>query len=180
MTYDRTKAARIGKLCLAGFVLLLILSLVPAFCGCVPRVMVVPDNASIGEPRTFEKDGITLTLTDRFVEKESELGFYGYYVSDFCGVVVMKEDFSLEEGMAALSPEEYTANVIANNGYTGVKPQSRDGLWFYEGGSGSTRNYSYIFKGSDAFWIVQYLCMSADAPAFEDLFFLWASGVEVE
>ena len=41
-----------------------------------------------------------LTLTDRFSEQESEQGFDPYYMSDFCGVVVLKEEFSLEEGLA--------------------------------------------------------------------------------
>lgn len=156
---------------------LLILSVLSAFSGCI---MVIPTNDSIGEPKTFEKGGITLTLTDRFVEQESELGFFGYYVSDFCGVVVIKEEFTLEEGLEDLPLEEYVANVIRNNGHTGIKPQNKDDLWFYVSDSGKTRSYSYSFKGSDAFWIVQYLCMTADAPELEDLFHLWASAVEVE
>lgn len=158
----------------------LLLTALLIFSGCIPRVMVIPDNDSIGEPKVFEKDGIQLTLTDRFVEQESELGFYAYYVSDFCGVVVMKEEFTLEEGLADRSLETYVNNVIANNGHTGIEAQNRDGLWFYVKDSGATRSYSYSFKGSDAFWIVQYLCMSADAPQLEDLFFLWANTVEVE
>lgn len=149
------------------------------FCGCFPQVMVIPDNDSIGESKVFEKDGLKLTLTDKFTETPSQLGFYAYYAADFCGVVVLKEEFSLEEGLADLSLEEYVANVIANNGHTGIQPQSKDDLWFYVSDSGATRRYSYSFKGSDAFWIVQYLCRTADAPMFEDLFFLWASSVEV-
>ncbi|MBQ5866967.1 MAG: hypothetical protein IIW56_09870 [Oscillospiraceae bacterium] len=167
------------------FSLLLAFSLV--FCGCFPRtmvkpdgVMVIPDNDAIGEPMTFETEGIKLTLTDKFIEKESELGFYAYYVSNFCGVVVLKEDFSLEEGLADRSLEEYVGSVIANNGHTDIKPQNKDDLWFYVRDSGGTRTYSYSFKGSDAFWIVQYLCMTSDAPMLEDLFYLWANCVEVE
>jgi len=167
------------------FALLFTFSLV--LCGCLPgimikpdNVMVIPDNDSIGEPKTFEKDGITLLLTDQFTERKSELGFYAYYVSDFCGVVVLKEDFSLEEGLAELPLEEYVGNVIANNGHTDIEPQNKDDLWFYVRDSGGTRSYSYSFKGSDAFWIVQFLCMTSDAPMFEDLFYLWANSVEVE
>lgn len=149
-------------------------------CGCLPPVMIIPDNDSIGEPQTFEKDGIKLTLTDRFVEKESERGFDAYYVSNFCGVVVLKEEFTLEEGLADRSLEEYITNVITNNGHTDIKPQNKDGLWFYVKESGNTRCYSYCFKGSEAFWIVQYLCMTSDAPVLEDMFILWAQSVEVE
>jgi len=171
--------------------LIVISSLLLAFSlvlsGCLPRtmvkpndVMIIPDNDFIGEPKIFEAEGIKLLLTDKFIEKESELGFYAYYVSNFCGVVVLKEEFSLEEGLADRSLEEYVANVIANNGHTDIEPQNKDDLWFYVSDSGETRSYSYSFKGSDAFWIVQYLCMTSDAPVFEDLFYLWANGVEVE
>ena len=149
-------------------------------CGCFPGVMVIPDNDSIGEPKTFEKDGIKLTLTENFIEKESELGFYAYYVTNFCGVVVLKEDFSLEEGLADRTLEEYVGSVIANNGHTGVEPQNQDDLWYYVRDKDGTRSYSYSYKGSDAFWIVQFICMTSDAPQLEDLFYLWANCVEVE
>ena len=161
-------------------VLSLLLSCSLLFCGCFPKIMVIPDNDSIGESKIFEKEGIKLTLTDKFIEKESELGFYAYYVSDFCGVVVLKEEFSLEEGLADRSLEEYIGNVITNNGHTDIKPQNKDDLWFYVSDSGETRSYSYTFKGSNAFWIVQYLCVSSDANELEDLFFLWANSVDVE
>lgn len=159
-------------------------ALVLAFCfvlsGCIPGIMVIPDSSDIGEPKVFEKDGIKLTLTDRFTEQKSELGFYGYYVTNFCGVVVLKEEFSLEEGLADSSLETYVSNVIRNNGHTDVTPQNRDGLWFYVSDTDTTRRYSFSFKGSDAFYIVQYLCAIPDAPALEDLIFLWAGCVEVE
>ena len=161
-------------------VLSLLLSCSLLFCGCFPKIMVIPDNDSIGEPKIFEKEGIKLTLTDKFIEKESESGFYAYYVSDFCGVVVLKEEFSLEEGLADRPLEEYIGNVITNNGHTDIKPQNKDDLWFYVRDSGETRSYSYSFKGSNAFWIVQYLCVSSDANELEDLFFLWANSVDVE
>ena len=114
------------------------------------------------------------------IEKESELGFYAYYVSNFCGVVVLKEDFSLEEGLADRSLEEYIGNVITNNGHTGIEPQNKDDLWFYVRDNNGTRSYSYSYKGSNAFWVVQFLCMTSDAPKLEDQFCLWANSVEVE
>jgi len=147
--------------------------------GRMPGVMAIPDNDSIGEPKVFEKDGIKLTLTDRFVETESEVGFDAYYTSDFCGVVVLKEDFTLEEGLEDCPIDEYINSVIENNGHKGVQAQNVDDLWFYVKDEGATQVYSYSYKGSDAFWIVQFICMKKDAPALEDLFYLWASSVEV-
>lgn len=145
-----------------------------------PLVMTIPGNDLIGEPQTFEKEGIALLLTDKFVEQKSERGFYAYYVTNFCGVCVLKEEFSLEEGLAERTLEDYIFNVIENNGHTDVKPHSWDGLLFYRSQSGMTVSYSYVFKGSDAFWIVQYLCLTSDEPMLKDLFYLWANTVEVE
>jgi len=166
------------KRLIAVFSMLVSLSLL--LCGCFPNIMVIPNKDSIGESKAFEKDGIQLTLTDKFTETESQRGFYAYYVADFCGVVVLKEDFSLEAGLSERPLEEYIKNVIKNNGHTDIEPQNSDGLWFYVKDSGGYRTYSYSFKGSNAFWIVQFICRSSDAPAFEDLFFLWANSVEVE
>ncbi|MBP3412774.1 MAG: hypothetical protein J6K89_05880 [Oscillospiraceae bacterium] len=103
----------------------LLLSCGLLLCGCFPEIMLVPDQDSIGQPKIFEKDGIKLTLTDKFIEKESEVGFYAYYVSNHCGVVVLKEDFSLEEGLANRSLEEYVGNVIANNGHTDIELKTK-------------------------------------------------------
>ena len=160
------------------FALLLSFSLL--LSGCPSRMVVVPDNISLSQPRIFEKDGIRLTLTNKFAEQKSEVGFYAYYVTDFCGVTVLREEFTLEEGLAECPIEEYTRNVIANNGYKNIEPQTKDGLWFYVSDKGATCSYSFSFKGSDAFWVVQFLCMSADAPKLEDQFFLWAKAIEVE
>ena len=51
----------------------LLLSCSLLLCGCFPQIMIIPDNDSIGEPKIFEKDGIKLTLTDTFIEKDSSV-----------------------------------------------------------------------------------------------------------
>ena len=101
-------------------------------------------------------------------------------LSNFCGVVVQKEDFSLEEGLADLPLDVYVGSVIANNGHKNIKPQNKDDLWFYVRDANGFRSYSYSYKGSNAFWVVQFLCRTSTAPLYEDLFYLWANSVEVE
>ena len=68
------------------FVLPILLSLALLLSGCL-GVMMIPDADSIGESKTFESDGITLLLTDRFKEEKQD-GVDAYYVSDFCAVVL--------------------------------------------------------------------------------------------
>lgn len=147
--------------------------------SCMP-VMVIPNSDSIGNSKTFESDGIKLLLTDRFVERESQRGFDAYYEADFAGVMLLIEEFTLEEGLAERSLEQYVKNVIANNGHTDIQPQSKDGLWYYINDTEQVRYYSFSYKGSDAFYIVQYSCLRSDVAMLEDTIFLWAQAVEVE
>ena len=149
-------------------------------CGCLPNIMLIPSNDVIGDPKSFEKDGLTMTLTDKFTEQKSEVGFDAYFVSDFCGVVVLKESFTLQKGLSEMSTEDYINNVIKNNGHTDVVAQEKDGLWFYEKNSDARYSQSYSYKGSDAFWIVQFICDSANKKNLKDTFYLWAQSVEVK
>ena len=158
----------------------LLLSISFLLCGCFSGIMVIPNNDSIGEPKKFENDGFAITLTDKFKEQTSEMGFDAYFVTDFCGVVVLREEFTLEEGLAEMSLKKYITNVIANNGYTDIAPQNKDGLWFYERTSDSSYAQSYCYKGSDSFWIVQFLCSPSNVQILEDVFHLWAQSVEVK
>ncbi|MBE6554587.1 MAG: hypothetical protein E7666_09635 [Ruminococcaceae bacterium] len=158
----------------------LLLVLCGLLSGCLSGLMILPDQGSVGNSKTFEKDGITLTLTDKFKEQPSELGFYAYYVADFCGVVVSKEAFSLEAGLAEMSLEQYIKNVIQNNGHKNISPQKKDGLWFYEKTSNGNFVRSYSYKGSDAFYIVQFICRISDSESLGDMFHLWAQAAVIQ
>ena len=160
--------------------LFVVISFCISLCGCFNRALVDPDRDSKIEDKVFRGAGITITLTNEFVEKESELGFDAYFVSDYCGVVVLKEEFSLKTGMSELTVEEYIKNVIENNGHENIEPQQKEDLWFYVNPNGSTQVYSYSYKGSEAFYIVQFICMTSDVPILEEMFFSWAQKIEVQ
>ena len=51
---------------------------------------------------------------------------------------------------------------------------------YYTIEEGNTRAYFYFYKGSDAFYFVQYACNVNNASMLEDTFYLWAQAVEVE
>jgi len=155
----------------------ILLSLMVFLCSCI---IVLPSSDSIGEVKTFQKDGLTITLTDKFKEEESKVGFDAYYTSNFCGVMVLKEEFTLEEGLADRELSTYIVNVIENNGHTDIEPQNRDGLWYYVKDAGNLRYYSYCYKGSDAFWIVQFGCYQSALQTMENQIFFWAKSVKVE
>lgn len=165
-------------------VLPVLLALALIFTACIHTVRIPEidpsDSNSIGEPKTFESDGITLLLTDRFKEQVSQVGFDAYYVADFAGVMVLKEEFTLEEGLDGKSLEDYTNAVIKNNGLENTQALEKDGLWYYIKDTANARYYSFSYKGTDAFYIVQYSCFLTQADEMEDTIFKWAKAVEVE
>ena len=158
----------------------LVLAVCMAFTGCVLPVKFIPDEDVVGKTKTFEMDGLTLSLTDRFVETESELGYDGYFVADFGAVVVQKEAFAENEELAEYDLKEYVKRNMKANGVLFPRPKVKGDYCYYENSRNTTKIYSFTFKGTDAFWNVQYLCRRHDASMFEDLFFLWADCVEVE
>lgn len=162
-----------------SFVLLLSLLSV-SLCSCFSKMIILPSKNEIGETKTFTKDKITLTLTDKFEEKDSELGFYAYYSSSFCGVTVTKEDFTLEEGLAEKALLDYAKGVMDNNGHSG-EPFEKDGLIYYKyvRQDTGTCGYAYCYKGSNEFYIVQFLISSANESKLSDQIFFWAKSVKV-
>ena len=163
-----------------NFLLAILLMLISCLIGgCITNMLVLPDQDSLGEAKIFQKDGFQITLTDAFEEQKSQQGFDAYYVANFCGVCVLKEDFSLKEGLAEESIDEYIKGVIKNNKHIGVEPQTKDGLYFYEFSRDGRCIISYSYKGSDAFWIVQFICNQKDKDTLTDIFFLWAKSVKV-
>ena len=164
-------------------IILLLLALCLSFNSCF-RLPIGPppsDLSDLGTSKTFEKAGITLTLTDKFKETESEVGFDAYYTSDFCGVVVLKEAFTLEAGLSERTLEQYIKNVIKNNGHTNIEPQNRDGLWYYVNYNNSSYRciYSYVYKGTDAFYIVQYIMNTVDEVDLQNTVHEWAKATQV-
>lgn len=165
---------------------LLLLALCLTLNGCffiLPSSGPTPvDPAELGAEKTFEKVGITLRLTDKFKEEKSEMGFDAYYTSDFCGVVVLKEAFALKEGLAEEPLEQYIQNVIQNNGHTNIEPWQRDGLWYYVNYNNSSYRciYSYAYKGTDAFYVVQYIMNDVDEDTLKDTIHEWAKATAVE
>lgn len=163
----------------------LLLALCLTLNGCFFMVSTPPpspfDPEDLGAPKTFEKVGITLQLTDKFSDTKSKLEFDAYYTSDYCGVVVMKEPFTLEQGLAELPLDEYIKNVIENNGHTNIEPQKRDGLWYYINYNNSSYRcvFSYVYKGTDSFYIVQYIINTVDEDTLKETIHDWAKATLV-
>ena len=163
-----------------SFALVLLFCFAASGCtllGLEKHTNTVPD--SLGEEKVFTCEGLTITLTDQFQEQKSQMGFDGYYASAFSGVMVKAEPFSLEEGLENETLAEYIGNVIENNGEDAA-PEEKEGLVFYRYNNGGNAGWNYAFKGTDAFYLVQFICREDHASELEDFFFNAAKSIAVK
>lgn len=131
-----------------------------------------------GKSKTFSGKGYQITLTDRFSEQKSEMGFDSYYTADFGAVMIKIEPFSLNTRFADETLKEYLQDVIRNNN-TDAQPEERDGLVFYRYRRNGICGWNFAMKGEDAFYLVQFMCREADESEFTDLFFAFAKSMTI-
>ena len=136
------------------------------------------------EPKTFTADGLTITLTAAFEPQEYE-GFTQCYEGSGTAVMALKEEFSLISGFGDYSLEEYGLLVIESNGLedTALKLNENVTYFTYTTDLGDGDVYFYmaaVYKGSDAFWLIQFAAPAAQQEKYESQFLEWASSVVVE
>ena len=132
--------------------------------------------------KSFEKSGLTITLTENFYEKD-QVSYTATYDSSKVAVFTLKEEFSLSSSFSNLSLDEYAKMVIKNNSLT-VEAKTKDNLTYFDfekeiNGKNLTY-YAFVYKGSDAFWLVQMACESDNVPDCEADIFKYAKSVVVE
>ena len=130
--------------------------------------------------KTFEADGMSITLTTAFSEEDYE-GYTACYDSHQVAVFVLKEDVDdFEDG---LTLEEYADLLVLANADSGAeKSKEKDMITMeYEAVSGEdNEKYTYfgvVYEGSDAFWMVQFVCKSSKYEDFKPDFIKWAESV---
>lgn len=158
--------------------LLLVLCCLFSLMGCSAKKVYEADA------KTFTNDGLQIELTESFRAKEDYEGYTVCYDSAEVAVFVLKEAFTLAEGSESLSLEEYAGYVYeANASKNPDDVTTVDGLTCMEytfDNNGS--EYSYfcaMFKGSDAFWLVQFVCMDTIYEEYKPYFIEWAKTVKV-
>lgn len=153
--------------------------------ACV-MVMAVSMLAGCGgaKAKEFSKAGMSITLTTAFTEKEMATQT-AYYESQKAVVTCLKEEYSLleDEGMSAddVTLEQYAEAVITLNGLDS-EVQTEDGLTYIRyDKSLNGKDFSYYatcFKGTDAFWLIQFACESKNFDTMHDTFKTWAKSVK--
>ena len=130
--------------------------------------------------KTFSKSGMSITLTEDFVEKD-RISFTSTYESDDIIVTTTKEDMS-HFILTGLDLDGYTKEVIKVNKLT-VLPQHKDGLTYFEyekEASGKEFHYyAFTFEGEDAYWLIQFACEQKNHEKLEETIFKYAKSVKV-
>lgn len=139
-----------------------------------------------GEPKVFSSDGMQITLTNNF----SKTSFEGYtvcYVSKDAAVFAIKENFTLTDGVEDYTIEQYSDLVFKNNNVdSSVKLQTNDDLNYFEyerfnPETNNTYNYhAFLYKTSDAFWMIQFATPNEKLESYRPLFLEWAKKVKFD
>ena len=134
------------------------------------------------EEKVFEKAGLSMTLNEDFTEKD-HVSYTAVYVSTKIEVCTLKEDFESLNLSKDTDTNEYAKLVIQANKLT-CEPTTKDGLTYFQfekevKGKNFTY-YGFVYKGSDAFWLVQFGCESDKTEKYEDDIFKYAKSVTVK
>lgn len=161
-------------------------SLFGGFVAAIAAVVLAVSLAGCfgGSPKTFEKSGMSITLTTAFTEK-SIVSQTAYYESRDSIVTVLKEEFSNLNGGngSSWTVSKYTDVVLGNNGMSTSAKETREGkdyLYFTFEKTVTGREFYYLattHKGTDAFWLIQFACLASEKDTMTEKFLGWADSV---
>ena len=157
------------KIALLMAVLMLTLSL--ASCGLMG-------------PKTFTKDGISITVKGFFTEQNGLNEEYNLIlISPDAGVMILKETFDSFASVALdtnMSVKEYAKIVMSGNSLKG-DPTEEDGTTYFtytEDVDGTEFTYmGFCYRGTDAYWLVQIYCPTEDYMDKKPEMMEWAKSV---
>ena len=165
------------------FVLVILLVLVTVLAAAGARFAVKmymqKKNADTGaHDRTFKVQNLSITLSDEFIET-SEDDLDASFESDYCGVYLQRDSFTMFPELSDWTPEDY-ANAIKPDG---GEIKTQDGIPYIEyrytsEESGETY-YSVIVpvKGPDAYWSVFFVTFIENAVRLRPTIFRWAKSI---
>lgn len=135
------------------------------------------------EDKDFYSNGMNITLTTEFKEATVE-GYTVCYESKDVAVFILKEAFTLQAGLENQTVDYYAElvrNANASKAPGEIKKQY--GLIYFEYDhlneeKGVTyRYFTTMFKGPDAFWLVQFACERDEYADKRQSFIDWAKTV---
>ena len=153
-------------------------------CDCDEEEPEDDHGHSHEEDVTYSIEGLIITLPGDFIQEELQ-GQTAYFESNEAIAVILKEEFTTFEAIGIstdMSLVEYAELLMELYGHEG-DIYELEGLIFFEYEATITgTDFSYfatVFRGDDAYWMVQFACLSDDYDELCEEFVEWALTVEV-
>lgn len=146
-------------------------------------VMEATAKPAVSDPYTYFIDDLQITLTQDFSEFDAQ-GYERAFDSEHVALMILQEEFTLMEGLEDYTVIQYGELVLGNNQNTkndGL--QTKNGVLYFEYEKENAQDgemYHYIvtmYKGPDAFWMIQYIVDAGEVNHYRDYIFEWAASV---
>jgi len=137
--------------------------------------------------KTFSEAGLTIILNTDFIDKTHGFTYTAFYESKTVMIFTLKYDFSTFREYSVstdLSLKEFAEILAAPfNENRRTEVRERDGLVYFEFtnvyAGRNLSNKAFVFRGYDAFWLVQFSCETRDYNRYRDRFLAWAKTIRV-
>lgn len=132
--------------------------------------------------KIFSTDGMSITLSDEFEEKEAQ-NFTVAYDSEKVAVLALKEPFDLADGFGDYTLDQYADLLIETNNLVSAQKKNSGGLNCIEYDyinptiHKKYHYYSYVYKTDDSFWLLQFATLDTDAEKYSEKIEKWAKSV---
>ncbi len=133
----------------------------------------------------FSSNGITITLTKAFKGK-NHTGYAACYDSKDVAVFVIKENYTLNADFKDMTLDQYAESIYSVNSERNPSPITKtEGITYIEyefaneDGAVIYKYFVAMYKGDEAFWLVQFACNVDVYGEYLPYFVKWAKTVNV-
>lgn len=174
MTTRRKKAGKRGMWILIASVI------VGVAAGQLISSLMNADIFVSNDPKTFQDQGMQITLTQRF-QQASYDGFEVSYESNDVAVFAFWDDPTAIPGQTVDSVESYCLLFLENNAMPATDMKTHDGLTYCtytaDVDADLCHYYAFFYQDGDRIWVVQFAVFQEDLPEYESQIFQWAHSV---
>ncbi len=163
-----------------GFLILIIAILIGAAVGALVTSMI-----NIVRPKTFTKDGLSITLDTSFKEDKEE-PFNAVYLSKKRGVGVMTSKSEFPKG-SDVTLYEYCDMVMESAGLpSGSLKKDGDKYYFEYDFTNPDNKITYHYRvyalqeSTDTFWLINFYSIKSAASKMESKYKTWVSSVKFD
>ena len=163
-----------------GFLILIIAILIGAVVGALIASMI-----HIVRPKTFTKDGLSITLDTSFKEDKEE-PFNAVYFSEKLGVGVLTSKSEFPQG-SDITLYDYCDMVMESKGLSsGSMKKDGDKYYFEFDYTSSDYKITYHYRvyvlqeAADTFWLINFYSLKNAASKMESKYEKWVSSVKFD